>query len=31
MLYGLAEFGDEYAAYREGVPMWLPRLKPWKG
>lgn len=24
-------FGEEYVEYRENVPMWLPRLKPWKG
>jgi protein-S-isoprenylcysteine O-methyltransferase Ste14 len=24
-------FGNEYLAYRENVPRWLPRLKPWKG
>jgi protein-S-isoprenylcysteine O-methyltransferase Ste14 len=22
-------FGDEYLEYREHVPMWLPRLRPW--
>jgi protein-S-isoprenylcysteine O-methyltransferase Ste14 len=28
---GLMErFGDEYAAYHDNVPMWLPRLKPWR-
>ena len=24
------EMGDSYDRYRAGVPMWLPRLKPWK-
>ena len=24
-------FGEEYLEYRKHVPMWLPRLKPWKG
>jgi hypothetical protein len=23
-------FGQEYVAYRAKVPMWLPRLKPWR-
>lgn len=23
-------FGDEYEAYRRGVPAWRPRLRPWK-
>ena len=23
-------FGQEYAAYRANVPMWIPRLKPWR-
>jgi protein-S-isoprenylcysteine O-methyltransferase Ste14 len=23
-------FGDEYAAYREAVPAWHPRLQPWR-
>lgn len=23
-------FGEEYKIYRTDVPMWLPRLKPWK-
>jgi protein-S-isoprenylcysteine O-methyltransferase Ste14 len=27
----LKRFGDEYIAYRSNVPMWLPRLKPWRG
>ncbi len=22
-------FGDEYIEYRQNVPGWLPRLKPW--
>jgi protein-S-isoprenylcysteine O-methyltransferase Ste14 len=26
----LKRFGDEYATYRANVPMWLPRLKPWR-
>ena len=24
----IERFGDEYIAYRERVPMWLPRIKP---
>jgi protein-S-isoprenylcysteine O-methyltransferase Ste14 len=24
-------FGEEYVEYRENVPMWLPRLRPWDG
>jgi protein-S-isoprenylcysteine O-methyltransferase Ste14 len=24
-----ARYGAEYAAYRRGVPAWLPRLRPW--
>ena len=24
------QFGDEYAAYRAGVPAWRPRLHPWE-
>ena len=24
-------FGREYRAYREAVPRWLPRLRPWQG
>jgi protein-S-isoprenylcysteine O-methyltransferase Ste14 len=24
-------FGDDYRAYREHVPRWLPRLSPWQG
>jgi protein-S-isoprenylcysteine O-methyltransferase Ste14 len=24
-----ARYGEEYAAYRRGVPAWLPRLRPW--
>lgn len=28
---GLARrFGEEYLRYRENVPRWLPRLKPWQ-
>jgi protein-S-isoprenylcysteine O-methyltransferase Ste14 len=27
----LGRFGEEYAAYRADVPMWLPRIKPWRG
>ena len=23
-------YGDEYAAYRRGVPAWRPRLRPWR-
>jgi protein-S-isoprenylcysteine O-methyltransferase Ste14 len=23
------QFGDEYTAYREAVPAWIPRLRPW--
>jgi protein-S-isoprenylcysteine O-methyltransferase Ste14 len=23
-------FGDDYAAYREAVPAWHPRLQPWR-
>ncbi len=26
-----ARFGDEYRLYKENVPRWLPRLKPWEG
>jgi protein-S-isoprenylcysteine O-methyltransferase Ste14 len=25
------QFGDEYEAYRRGVPGWWPRRKPWEG
>ncbi len=29
---GLAKrFGEEYVEYRDNVPMWLPRIKPWEG
>ena len=29
---GLAErFGDDYLRYKENVPRWIPRLKPWRG
>jgi protein-S-isoprenylcysteine O-methyltransferase Ste14 len=24
-----ARYGEEYAAYRRGVPAWWPRLRPW--
>lgn len=24
-----ARYGDEYAAYRRGVPAWWPRVRPW--
>jgi protein-S-isoprenylcysteine O-methyltransferase Ste14 len=24
-----ARYGEEYAAYRRGVPAWRPRLRPW--
>lgn len=24
-------FGDEYREFREHVPRWIPRLKPWQG
>jgi len=27
----LRRFGEEYEAYRANVPMWLPRIRPWKG
>ncbi len=27
----LKRFGDEYVRYRENVPMWLPRRRPWRG
>ena len=26
-----ARYGEEYAAYRRGVPGWWPRLRPWSG
>jgi protein-S-isoprenylcysteine O-methyltransferase Ste14 len=26
-----ARYGDEYEAYRQAVPGWLPRLTPWDG
>lgn len=26
-----ARFGDEYKLYKENVPRWVPRLKPWEG
>ena len=25
------QFGAEYAAYRQAVPRWIPRLTPWRG
>ena len=29
---GLVErFGDDYLAYRQNVPRWIPRLRPWTG
>ena len=24
-------FGDDYLAYRQNVPRWIPRLRPWDG
>ncbi len=24
-------FGDDYRAYRQNVPRWIPRLRPWTG
>ena len=24
-------FGNTYLAYKENVPRWIPRLRPWKG
>lgn len=24
------DFGSEYAAYRAGVPRWIPRITPWR-
>lgn len=26
----MRRFGDEYTEYRNNVPMWIPRMKPWK-
>ncbi len=26
-----AELGPEYAVYQQHVPMWIPRLRPWRG
>ena len=26
----IAEFGNEYIAYKQGVPMFIPRLEQWK-
>ncbi len=26
----LEQFGDEYAEYRQAVPGWWPRTRPWK-
>jgi protein-S-isoprenylcysteine O-methyltransferase Ste14 len=26
-----AQFGPSYEAYRDAVPGWLPRLRPWRG
>lgn len=26
----LLKFGKEYQIYRENVPMWIPRITPWK-
>ncbi len=26
----LEQFGDEYAEYRQAVPGWWPRMRPWK-
>lgn len=26
-----ARFGDQYRLYKQNVPRWLPRLKPWEG
>lgn len=29
---GLAKrFGDDYRLYKQNVPRWIPRMKPWKG
>jgi len=29
---GLAtRFGDDYLRYRENVPRWIPRWRPWEG
>jgi protein-S-isoprenylcysteine O-methyltransferase Ste14 len=29
---GLAQrFGDDYLRYKDSVPRWIPRLKPWRG
>jgi protein-S-isoprenylcysteine O-methyltransferase Ste14 len=25
-----ARFGDDYERYRQAVPGWLPRLRPWR-
>lgn len=25
----LARFGNEYLVYKENVPMWIPRIRPW--
>jgi protein-S-isoprenylcysteine O-methyltransferase Ste14 len=24
------KFGDEYTVFRDHVPRWIPRLRPWK-
>jgi protein-S-isoprenylcysteine O-methyltransferase Ste14 len=24
-----AQFGDDYRQYKQNVPRWLPRIKPW--
>jgi protein-S-isoprenylcysteine O-methyltransferase Ste14 len=29
---GLEErFGDDYLRYKQNVPRWIPRLRPWRG
>jgi protein-S-isoprenylcysteine O-methyltransferase Ste14 len=26
----LTSYGEEYQRYRQAVPAWLPRLRPWR-
>jgi protein-S-isoprenylcysteine O-methyltransferase Ste14 len=26
-----SRFGDDYRVYKENVPRWIPRIRPWSG